>query len=79
MNDSHYRTKQAYRKYNRKRSGYTGEPIVSLLREYSFETKRETFGVLSLVPAQNGLLLVDREILRGATEAQARAVMEAMK
>lgn len=77
--DAYERIKQTWRNHNRKRSGYTGKPIVSLLREYSFETKRETFGVLSLVPAQNGLLLVDREILRGATESQARAVMEQCK
>jgi len=77
--DAYERIKQSWRKHNRKRSGYTGQTVVSLLRDYSFETKQESFGVLSLVPAQNGLLLVERELLRGGTEAEARAVMEAMK
>lgn len=79
MNDAYEKIKQSWRKHNRKRSGYTGQPVVSLLRDYSFATGRESFGVLELIPAQNGLLLVGRELLRGATEAEARAVLEAMK
>lgn len=77
--DAYEKIKQSWRKHNRKRSGYTGKPVVSLLRDYSFETKRESFGVLELIPAQNGLLLVGRELLRGVTEAEARAVLEQAK
>ena len=79
MIDAYERIKQTWRKHNRKRSGYIGTPVLSLLREFSFETGLYTFGVIELIPAPNGLLLVGRELLRGATEAEANAVIDKLQ
>ena len=52
--------------------------IVSLLRDYNRISKRYTFGVVFATVDAAG---IERPVavLRGLTEAQARAVMEAMK
>ena len=66
--------REAQARYRHKRRGITAKPIASLYRDY------DTFGALLIVPdTLSSEMLVVRWLVRGVSEAEARAVLEQAK